>query len=159
MPLPSSLNNKATTKRATDASTVLTNGNESSNWMDRTIPKQVSQFLTKNACRLCSVYADEQVAYESVREQQDYSVNTFMYQASAAHDAIAARSLDVQIYKQFLFDEDSVLESLEDHVTTTTTPATGGNEWDVVLNPSQTSNNGDSQDELDPRTIHTQRTQ
>mmetsp|Transcript_16278 Transcript_16278/g.21301 ORF Transcript_16278/g.21301 Transcript_16278/m.21301 type:complete len:153 (-) Transcript_16278:258-716(-) len=106
-----------------DASTVLTTGDHS-DWMERTGTK-LGKFLSKSACRLCTVYADEQVEYE--KRQEDY-VTTMDRMVQATARSVAKSTLEVDLYKHFLFDEESVVNSFGDD------DRQGGD--DISLNPS-----------------------
>lgn len=54
-------------------------------------------------CNACTLYCDEQVQYEWVQEMESPLFNLF----NKIDD-----NLEVQMYRQFLFDEDSVVEQV-----------------------------------------------
>lgn len=76
------------------------NSVSSTAWVERTVELAATcnKLLTiSNACRLCSVYADKQVEYES--RQVENGIWT------------AAGNPQVEVYRRFLFDEESVVGS------------------------------------------------
>eukprot|EP00522_Entomoneis_paludosa_P004501 CAMPEP_0172476314 /NCGR_PEP_ID=MMETSP1065-20121228/70316_1 /TAXON_ID=265537 /ORGANISM="Amphiprora paludosa, Strain CCMP125" /LENGTH=147 /DNA_ID=CAMNT_0013234535 /DNA_START=270 /DNA_END=713 /DNA_ORIENTATION=+ len=88
---------------------------DQNDWMERTTGKMsrsISKLMHNNACfRLCSVYAEEQVEYEN-RQQDDYVVSGIDRMMQSALGQVGKSTLEVQVYKQFLFDEESVLEGV-----------------------------------------------
>ena len=65
-----------------------------------------NRLFIKN-CNLCTVYCDKQVQYEWMQEQ--YRMETRQI------DGLFQKmdnSLQVQLYREFLFDEDSVVEEV-----------------------------------------------
>ena len=75
-----------------------------SNWVDRTmqIAQTCNRLFTANAaCQICSVYADKQVEYEIRNDTNLW--NTI---------ANPQKNLEVELYRQFLFDEESVVDSV-----------------------------------------------
>lgn len=69
-------------------------------WVDKTVnlARACNKLFTKNTCRLCQVYVDQQVEFEN--RQEDASVKN------------PARSMEVELYRQFLFDEESVVDGV-----------------------------------------------
>ena len=67
-------------------------------------------FQRSNACHLCHVYVDKQVEFES--HQQDFSspLERVWMQTRTADPS----PLEVELYRQFLFDEESVVETISD---------------------------------------------
>jgi hypothetical protein len=62
--------------------------------------------LVSENCGLCTVYCDKQVQYESVLEQ--YNMGTPLDNLFRKLD----KSLEVQVYQDYLFDEESVVEQV-----------------------------------------------
>lgn len=66
----------------------------------------VSKLLsTSTACKLCSMYVDEQVEFE--KRQEDYKTNVAKNLLRTYQP-----TMEVELYRQFLFDEESVVESV-----------------------------------------------
>ena len=92
-------------------------------WVDGTglLSQTFTKLISNTTCvRLCSLYVDEQVEYEIRQEDcvsgMDRMVSVVSSVGGAASNMLAFHNgndgMDVQLYKQFLFDEDSVLTSL-----------------------------------------------
>ena len=64
-----------------------------------------NKLFTQN-CNLCTIYCDKQVQYEWVQEQ--YKMSTPINHLFSKLD----NSLEVQLYRDFLFDEESVVEQV-----------------------------------------------
>jgi hypothetical protein len=62
--------------------------------------------LVSENCGLCTVYCDKQVQYESVLEQ--YNMGTPLDSLFRKLD----NSLEVQVYRDYMFDEESVVEQV-----------------------------------------------
>lgn len=62
-----------------------------------------NKLLAQSACKLCSVYVDEQVEFEN--RQEDYKTNM-------AVAWMRTHKPEVEVYRQFLFDEESVVDSV-----------------------------------------------
>jgi len=126
--------------------------------------KSLNKLLTKtgSCARLCSVYAEEQLAYEN-RQDSDY-VTSMDRILSEATGRAASSVLEVDLYRQFLFDEESVMESfhqVEEHHHVVHHPAPAPSEsgvGDVYLNHDHHHIMGaKSNDSADRHTILTQR--
>lgn len=76
-------------------------------WLEKTVrlAQDCNQIFAQTACRLCHVYVDQQVEFEQRQESQ----RDWMRPA-------AEQSLEVNMYRQFLFDEDSVVEGVSGRV-------------------------------------------
>lgn len=76
------------------------------NWVESVmnVAHTCKKLFTKHTCRLCQVYVDQQVEYERRQEVEGEHIQTF--------DANTAPSLEIEIYRQFLFDEGSVVETV-----------------------------------------------
>ena len=61
-----------------------------------------------NNCNLCTVYCDKQVQFEYIQEQMKME-NPISDLFSRIED-----SLEVKLYRDFLFDEDSVVEGVSE---------------------------------------------
>ncbi|KAL7561421.1 hypothetical protein ACA910_009279 [Epithemia clementina (nom. ined.)] len=97
--------------------------NQGTDWMNRTGSKFTNLISNTTCVRLCSLYVDEQVEYEIRQEDCVTTMDRMMSVVSSvgaasimapARAAAAAGSLEVEMYKQFLFDEESVLTSLSE---------------------------------------------
>jgi hypothetical protein len=64
--------------------------------------------LFLNNCNMCTVYCDQQVQYEWVQEN---SINPMAMESLFKR---MGNGLEVQVYKEFLFDEESVVEHVID---------------------------------------------
>ena len=82
--------------------------NYADDWIEKagTISQAFNKLLAKSACKLCSVYVDEQVEFES--KQEDYKTTM----AKAWMRSYARNSMEVELYRQMLFDEESVADSV-----------------------------------------------
>lgn len=104
--------------RRSDSSIVTSQQN--GDWVNRTGSKFTNLISNTTCVRLCSLYVDEQVEYEIRQEDCVTTMNRMMSVVSsvgaasmlAPARAVAAGALEVEMYKQFLFDEESVLTSL-----------------------------------------------
>lgn len=67
----------------------------------------VSKLLSTSACKMCSVYAEEQVEFEN--RQEDYKTTMAKVWLRTYQP-----SMEVELYRQFLFDEESVVDSVSD---------------------------------------------
>lgn len=103
--------------------------NNNYDWIEKTatIQQALVSLITKTSCRLCHVYTDKQLEFENrqalEQEQQRNSLvwnNNYPgvgYNGGSDHSFIpyapaAATCLEVELYRQFLFDEESVVTSL-----------------------------------------------
>ena len=140
-------NNKiySQTMRTQDALTVRTNTVNASDWVD-TVERTATvmkKFFTRTTCRLCQVYADEQVQYEVQLEnkQQQPGVNWVS----------SVRNLEVELYKKYLFDESSVIE----HVDSFRDEADEKEEAGALeLDTERTEVSASSQEDKEPEKIH-----
>jgi hypothetical protein len=84
---------------------VAMSNKEESDWVESVadVAQTCKKLFSANACRLCDVYTDAQVEYE-VRQEKQPQPKYWMHMMS--HQP----SLEVELYRQFLFDEDSVME-------------------------------------------------
>jgi hypothetical protein len=72
--------------------------------------KVASSMVLKN-CQLCTVYCDKQVQYEYFQEECKQMTTPVTNLFSRLDN-----SLEVQLYRGFLFDEDSLVESASDRL-------------------------------------------
>ena len=105
--------------KRSDASTIVTS--QGSDWIHRPGNKFTKLISNTTCVRMCSLYVDEQVEYEIRQEDCSTTMNRMVSVVSsvgaagvlaAPARAAAVAGLDVELYKQFLFDEESVLTSL-----------------------------------------------
>lgn len=73
-------------------------------WVDSVVEvaQTCKKLFTRHTCRVCQVYVDEQVEFE-IQQQENRSW----------HDS-ALSMMEVELYRQFLFDEDSVVEGVSE---------------------------------------------
>lgn len=91
--------------------TSLTAQNDSDNddrWVDTMVScaQAVNKMFVRNTCRLCHVYTDRQVEFEVSRENNPVE--------RAFLKAAATMQPEVELYRRFLFDEESVVGGLPD---------------------------------------------
>jgi hypothetical protein len=100
-------------------------------WVDSVVDvaSTCKKILTAHTCRLCQVYTDAQVEFEvrqeeSAQNQQHHQQQQHPQQQARSAAPVASRSffqtmmmpnpLEVEMYRQFLFDEDSVVEGVNE---------------------------------------------
>jgi hypothetical protein len=108
-------------------------------WVDSVVDVATTckKIFTAHTCRLCQVYTDAQVEYEVRQEetaqQQQQRLPLPHHQRGATGSSFLQtlpNSLEVELYRQFLFDEDSVVEGVSerekefDEIRSTTTQRT-----------------------------------
>jgi len=86
-------------------------------WVDSVVQvaNTCKKLFTQNTCRMCQVYVDEQVEYERREEAIDGDGNKMKWSPSPFQQAwmrssVLANNPEVELYRQFLFDEESVVE-------------------------------------------------
>ena len=96
--------NKMVKPRHLNAENML-NSNE--DWIEKagSISQAFNKLLAKSACKLCNVYVDEQVEFEN--RQEDYKTSM-----AKAWGRSYKPSMEVELYRQMLFDEESVVDSV-----------------------------------------------
>lgn len=88
------------------------------NWVDSMVEvAKVCNNLFIKKCNVCTVYTDKQVEYEWRQQEKDNNSPVAVEQQQGHVDN---GSLDINMYRQFLFDEDSVIAgaSLRDDTPT-----------------------------------------
>jgi len=128
-------------RQANDTMTAMV-ADENDDWvLDSVVDAalQCKKLFTRHTCRLCQVYVDRQVEYEQSEEESQYDnsncseefpkdvpkrhhqhqhrpswLTNSILQGSADQDGGIASSLEVELYRQFLFDEESVVEVIEE---------------------------------------------
>ncbi|GKY99852.1 hypothetical protein MPSEU_000938900 [Mayamaea pseudoterrestris] len=137
----------------TKALTVRTNthAQQPVDWVD-TVERTASvmkKFLTRTTCRLCQVYADEQVQYEVQLEKQ-----TGMQHETSNWVASSVRNLEVELYRQFLFDENSVIQHADSFRDETEETEAAHDEEEIENGRTQAASsiNGEEEEE----TMHVQ---
>jgi hypothetical protein len=96
-------------------------------WVDSVVDvaSTCKKILTAHTCRLCQVYTDAQVEFEvrqeeSAQQQQQHQQQhpsrsaAPVASSSPFFQAMMPNSLEVEMYRQFLFDEDSVVEGVNE---------------------------------------------
>lgn len=93
-------------------------------WVDSVVDvaSTCKKILTAHTCRLCQVYTDAQVEFEVRQEESANQQQQQQHQNPARSAAPVTGSsffqtmmpnpLEVEMYRQFLFDEDSVVEGV-----------------------------------------------
>ena len=81
-------------------------------WVDTIVncANTVNKLFTQNTCRVCQVYSDKQLEYE-VSLESNNSITSPVDRA-ALKTGYLHYYPHVEVYRQFLFDEDSVVESV-----------------------------------------------
>lgn len=72
------------------------------------VAQTCKKLFTQHTCRVCQVYTDAQVEYEVRQEKQQEHQHQWISHLGGFGQQPA--SLEVELYRQFLFDEDSVVE-------------------------------------------------
>ena len=92
---------------------ILTQQNNNSvrggdDWVDTMMScaQAVNKMFVRNTCRVCQVYTDRQVEFEVSRENNPVE-RAFLKVA-------ASMQPEVELYRQFMFDEESVVSGLRD---------------------------------------------
>jgi len=92
-------------------------------WVDSVVEvaSTCKKLFTRHTCRVCQVYVDRQVEYEQNEEQQvetrnveDATAPSWLRNSILDSNSNNPSSLEVELYRQFLFDEDSVVEVMEE---------------------------------------------
>jgi hypothetical protein len=85
----------------------LVGANQQPNWIDSVVEAATTanKIFTRNTCRMCHVYSDKQVEFETRNEGSSSPMERLMMRTTQQ------ASLDVELYRQFLFDEDSVVDN------------------------------------------------
>jgi hypothetical protein len=98
---------KRTNKMAATRHMNNENAPNGEDWIEKagSITQAFSKLLSKSACKMCNVYVDEQVEFEN--RQEDYTGTMAKVWLRAYKP-----SLDVELYRQFLFDEESVVDNV-----------------------------------------------
>jgi hypothetical protein len=91
------------------SSSYLVEHHRSSDWLETmaNCAQMVNKIVARNTCRVCHIYVDKQVEFEQRLQETSewYSQNN----ATAFHQ----QSQMIELYRQYLFDEDSVVDSVE----------------------------------------------
>jgi hypothetical protein len=95
-------------------------------WVDSVVDvaSTCKKILTAHTCRLCQVYTDAQVEFEVRQEESAQQQHQQQQQPARSAAPVANTSsffqtmmpnaLEVEMYRQFLFDEDSVVEGVNE---------------------------------------------
>lgn len=75
--------------------------------------RTVNKMFTRHTCRLCHIYADKQVAFEVEEAIADQVINP-VERAVMKMDPVLPP--EVEIYRRYLFDEDSVIQTVGSRV-------------------------------------------
>jgi hypothetical protein len=77
-------------------------------WIDTVVEAATTanKLFTRNTCRMCHVYSDKQVEFETRNEGSSSPMERLMMRTTQE------ASLEVELYRQFLFDEDSVVDNV-----------------------------------------------
>lgn len=120
----------------------LVQNDNTDGWVDTMVScaQAVNKLFTKNTCRVCQVYSDKQVEFE----QRLQELNITSPVDSAYLKAFIPLHPEVELYRQFLFDEDSVVDSVGHRETTEYSSSSYVDDVNVLE---------------DARTLTTQRTQ
>lgn len=137
----------------------LTAGSQQSSrsqWVDAVVQAATTanNLFMKNSCRLCHAYTDKQVEFETGNEPS--------YTTSAAMESMLRRTtetaaMEVDLYRKFLFDEDSVVDNVSDREMRSgkAPDYRGSHENEYKYHPSQihqTTSEGDVMSAMTQRT-------
>jgi hypothetical protein len=77
-------------------------------WIDTVVQAATTanKLFTANTCRLCHAYSDKQVEFETRNEGISSPMERLMMRTTQE------ASMEVELYRQFLFDEDSVVDNV-----------------------------------------------
>jgi hypothetical protein len=77
-------------------------------WIDSVVQAATTanKLFTANTCRMCHVYSDKQVEFETRNEGSNSPMASLMMRTTQE------ASMEVELYRQFLFDEDSVVDNV-----------------------------------------------
>jgi hypothetical protein len=77
-------------------------------WIDSVVQAATTanKLFTQNTCRMCHVYSDKQVEFETQHEGLSSPMASLMMRTTQE------ASMEVELYRQFLFDEDSVVDNI-----------------------------------------------
>ena len=122
----------------------------SDDWVDTMVScaQAMNKLFVHNTCRLCQVYSDKQVEFERQLQEENNSssCNNPVDRAFLRTGGIPQMLLpEVELYRQFLFDEDSVVDSV-------------GQREETDFSISSHRDIDDNNSEADGRTLMTQRT-
>jgi hypothetical protein len=93
---------------ASKENALVTGNQNSDDWVDALVScaNVVNKLFVRNTCRLCQVYSDKQVEFEQRLQDNSNPVDR------AVLRTVLPLHPEVELYRQFLFDEDSVVESV-----------------------------------------------
>jgi hypothetical protein len=102
-----------------ETATVVTHRPHKEDWVDRTVrlAQSCNKLFTRNTCRVCQVYVDKQVEFEKRQEDTSSPISRVWLKTAAMEP-----TLEVELYRQFLFDEESVVETVCDRDKENYTP-------------------------------------
>lgn len=80
-------------------------------WVDSVVSaaRTVNKLFTRNTCRVCQLYSDKQVEFERTMAESD---TIGISPVDRAFLKTMPFQPEVALYRQFLFDEDSVVDSV-----------------------------------------------
>lgn len=119
---PSSDNHR---QLSTKGTTTSSPSSTDEGWVDSMVQvaHTANKLFSKHTCRLCQVYTDKQVEYETrqenaLRYQQYFESSGDSSPIDRVWDnleAAASQQLNIELYRQFLFDEESVVSNVSRH--------------------------------------------
>jgi hypothetical protein len=126
-------------------------GGQQLDWIEKTatIQQALATLITKTSCRLCHVYTDKQLEYENRQEAALTTAasarNSLLYTPFASGPGAGnggSALLEVERYRQFLFDEESVVgrvevDDEEEEDTTSTRPEHAEQQPQLLVHPLQ----------------------
>lgn len=76
-------------------------------WIEKatSLSNAFNKMIAKSACKMCNMYVDQQVEFEN--RQEDYTTSM-----ARAYMRAYKPSMEVELYRQMMFDEDSVVEGV-----------------------------------------------
>ena len=128
------MNNSETDKENTSLLVQNNNNNNKADedWVVDTVvscAQSVNKLFVRNTCRLCQIYVDRQVSFEEETEKMMCSDSSSSSSSNPVERAFLKatpfiQAPQVELYRQFLFDEDSVVDSVGLRTTSPTAQTT-----------------------------------
>jgi hypothetical protein len=94
------------------SSRILTADSTSMDWVDTMVScaQTVNKLFVRNTCRICQIYSDKQVEFEKLHND-DCDNHATASPVDRANWKVPYLP-EVEFYRQFLFDEESVMEGV-----------------------------------------------
>jgi hypothetical protein len=93
-------------------------GGNNEDWIEKasSLSQAFHKLIAKSACKMCDVYVDEQLEFENRQEDYYNTTTGTTTTTSMARAWVKAYkpSMEVELYRQMLFDEESVVFSVSE---------------------------------------------